>query len=40
MDYGLGSSKTDIFKSSIGSGKIRNSRQSYDKLKFFEKIYF
>jgi hypothetical protein len=35
----LASSKAELFKSTLG-GKLRNGRQAYDKLKFFEKLYF
>lgn len=36
----LSSSKAELYKSALGGSKLRNSRQAYDKLKFFEKLYF
>jgi hypothetical protein len=36
----LSNSKAELFKSTLGGSKLRNSRQAYDKLKFFEKLYF
>lgn len=36
----LSNSKAELFKSTLGGSKLRNTRQAYDKLKFFEKLYF